>query len=170
MIVANRRPIVTREEYADLWKIRIGETLDKYGRDSEAILPCLEIVQEASGYITAESVKYLAGALNMPAAKIYSVASFYGMLTTRKQGQYVVRLCKSLSCDINSSYSMQQLVEAELGIQHGETTRDGKFTLEVVACLGLCDRAPAMMINDKVYGPLTEANVSEIFKDLKENV
>jgi NADH-quinone oxidoreductase E subunit len=170
MVIANRIPLRSRDDSPDLWKIRIGETLDKYGRDTVAILPCLEIIQEASGYITPKSVKYLAEALNLPAARIYSVASFYGMLTTRKQGKYVVRLCNSLVCDVNSSYSVLQTVESELGIKSGETTPDNNFTLEVVPCLGLCDKAPAMMVNDKIYGFLTEEKVKKIFLDLMEDV
>jgi NADH-quinone oxidoreductase subunit E len=161
--------IVRRKAFSVSWKTQIERTLDQYGRDIKVLLPCLETIQETSGYITPESVTYLRDVLNIPAANIYSVATFYGMLTTRQQGKYVVRLCDSLSCKLNSANSILQVVEDELNIKHGETTEDNRITLEVVACLGLCDKAPAMMINDKIYGPLTKDAVMRIITDLKEN-
>jgi NADH-quinone oxidoreductase subunit E len=161
--------VIRRKALSVSWKTKIDRLLDQHGRDTKALLPCLETIQETSGYITPESVTYLRDVLNIPAANIYSVATFYGMLTTRQQGKYVVRLCDSLSCKLNSADSILQVVEDELNIKHGETTEDNRITLEVVACLGLCDKAPAMMINDKIYGPLTIDGVKHIIADLKEN-
>jgi NADH-quinone oxidoreductase subunit E len=161
--------VIRGKAFSISWKTRVERILDRYGRDIKALLPCLETIQETSGYITPESVTYLRDVLNIPAANIYSVATFYGLLTTRQQGKYVVRLCNSLSCKLNSANSILQVVEDELNIKHGETTEDNRITLEVVACLGLCDKAPAMMINDKIYGPLTKNAVMRIIADLKEN-
>jgi NADH-quinone oxidoreductase E subunit len=169
MIVANKVSTIRKEDLGGSWYTKLEETLDRYGKDKIALLPCLETIQETSGYIPQAAVRYLSAILDIPVSRIYSVASFYSMLTTIKQGKYVVRVCKSLACDLNSSQDLLPVVENELGIKHGETTEDNLFTLEAVACLGLCDRAPAMMINDKIYGPLTEENIKRIFAGLKVN-
>ena len=90
------------------------------------------------------------------------------MLTTRKEGKYLIRMCDSLPCELNAARSILCCVESELGISRGETTPDGLFTLKVVPCLGLCDRAPGMMINQKALGPLTEESVKTILDTLRE--
>ena len=169
MIVRNKMPVLTQENLLDSWKTGIEETLERYGRERAALLPCLKIIQKTSGYITPEAVSYLQEIFNLPASKVYSVASFYGMLTYRRQGKYVIRLCDSVACHINDSRRILDCVERELGIKPGETTPDYQFTLEVVPCLGLCDKAPGMMINENIMGPLTEESVKYIFTDLKEN-
>jgi NADH-quinone oxidoreductase subunit E len=167
MIIANRSPLIGNGVWKNVWKIPLRETLDRRGRNRAALLPSLEIVQETAGYIPPEAVRYLKDALQVPAADIYSVASFYGMLTTRQQGEYVIRVCNSLVCNVNDSPQMIKLVEKELGIHQGETTPDHQFTLEAVACLGLCDISPGMMVNDKIYGHLNEESLREIFSNLK---
>jgi len=89
------------------------------------------------------------------------------MLTTEEQGKYVIRICDSLPCYLNKSDGVLGIIEKELGIEAGETSADRKFTLEVVPCLGLCDKAPAMMVNDRIYGNLTKQSVKKIIAELK---
>lgn len=151
-------------------KTQIDEVFNRYGGKREALLPCLKIVQESSGYITRDAANYLSEIFCIPVTKLSSVASFYGMLTPRRQGKYVVRVCNSLACFINAEDKTLELVERELGIKDGQTTPDHKFTLEVVGCLGLCDQSPAIMINDNIYGHLTKEKIKRIFTDLKINV
>jgi NADH:ubiquinone oxidoreductase subunit E len=169
MIDENKTSVVVKKNESSDWKIRIDEAIDRYGRNREMLLPSLKIVQESSGYITRKAANYLSEIFSIPVAKISSIASFYGMLTPKRQGKYVVRICNSLACFINSEDKLLELIERELGIKDGQTTPDHKFTLEVVACLGLCDQSPAMMINDSIYGHLTREKISSIFNDLKEN-
>ncbi|HCP60548.1 MAG TPA: NADH-quinone oxidoreductase subunit NuoE [Dehalococcoidia bacterium] len=151
----------------DLWEAKVGEVTEQRGKSRTALLPCLEAIQEVSGYIPQEAISYLRETLDVPAVDIYGVISFYGMLTTREQGKYVIRLCNSLPCFLNGSDTLLSAVERETKIKAGETSPDKKFTLEAVACLGLCDEAPAMMINDKTYGNLTEKTVREIIAGLE---
>ena len=150
-----------------LWKAEVDEVIKRRGKSRESLLPCLEVIQEGSGYIPQEAVSYLRESLDVPSIDIYGVITFYGMLTTKEQGKYVIRLCDSLPCHLNKSEEMLKVVEKELGIKAGETSSDKKFTLEVVPCLGLCDKAPAMMINDKIYENLTEETVEKIITELK---
>jgi len=156
------------KEFDITMESQLKPVFSRYGRNRPALLPCLENMQETAGYISPDSVEYLSTTLGIHAADIYGVISFYGMLTTAKQGKYIVRLCNSVSCNINGSQTILELVENELGIKDGETTSDNLFTLEVVACLGLCDRAPAMMINDQVFGHLNAAGVKKILNGIKE--
>ncbi len=149
-----------------VWKTKVDEVLKRSGKSKETLLPCLEVIQEACGYIPQEAITYLRENLDVPSIDIYGVITFYGMLTTKEQGKYVIRICDSLPCYLNKSDGVLGVIEKELGIEAGETSADRQFTLEVVPCLGLCDKAPAMMINDKIYGNLTEQSVKKIIAEL----
>ena len=150
-----------------LWKSKVEDAIKSYGKGKEALLPSLESIQELFGYIPEEAITYLSETLSVPLVDIYGVITFYGMLTTEKQGKYVIRVCNSLPCHINRSSEIIDAFEKELSIKCGETTPDGKFTLEGVACLGLCDKAPAAMINEKIYENLTAEKVKEIISELR---
>ena len=115
----------------------------------------------------ARGISYLRENLDVPSVDIYGVITFYGMLTSKEQGKYVIRLCDSLPCRLNNSEDILKVIEGELGIKAGGTSPDKKFTLEVVPCLGLCDIAPAMMINDKNYGDLNKEAPQKILAGLK---
>jgi NADH-quinone oxidoreductase subunit E len=169
MVVGSKKPAAIKVEPGDCLKSGVTRTFNRYGKARTALLPCLLKAQEMQGYITEEAVNYLNQLFKVPSASIIGLTSFYGMLSTKKQGKYVVRVCNSLPCQLNAAQDLLKAVETELGIKNGDTTDDNLFTLEVVACLGLCDKAPGMMINEKTYGPLTEADVKVIFNNLKEN-
>ena len=150
-----------------LWKAEVDEVIKRRGKSRETLLPCLEAIQEVSGYIPQEAISYLRENLDVPSIDIYGVITFYSMLTTKEQGKHVIRLCNSLPCHLNKSEEMLEVIERELGIKAKGTSSDKKFTLETVACLGLCDKAPAMMINDKIYENLTEETAKKIIVELK---
>jgi len=149
-----------------IWKTKVDEILKKRGKSKEALLPCLEVIQETCSYIPQEAITYLRKKLDVPSIDIYGVITFYGMLTTKEQGKYVIRICDSLPCYLNKSDGVLGVIEKEIGIEAGETSADRKFTLEVVPCLGLCDKAPAMMVNDRIYGNLTKQSVKKIIAEL----
>jgi len=150
-----------------VWGTKVDETMESWGKSKEALLPCLEVIQEACGHIPQEAITYLRENLAVPSIDIYGVITFYGMLTTKEQGKYVIRICDSLPCYLNKSDGVLGVTEKELGIKAGETSADREFTLEVVPCLGLCDKAPAMMINDEIYENLTDGSIKEIIAELK---
>jgi NADH-quinone oxidoreductase subunit E len=149
------------------WQQKVDEVIAQRGKARSSLLPCLEVIQEINGYIPPKQVGYLRETLDMSATDIYGVISFYGMLTIKKQGKYIIRLCDSLPCNINHSENMLEVLEKELGVKSGQTTGDGKFTLELVSCLGLCDQAPAMMVNNSNYGNLTAEKIKQIINELK---
>nr|CBH37508.1 putative Fe-only hydrogenase [uncultured archaeon] len=146
------------------WKADVDEIINDIGKSEAALLQCLEAVQRDVGYITQDAITYLRDELDVPSVEIYGVMTFYGMLTAEQQGKYVIRVCNSLPCYLNGSKMIIETLENELGIKSGETAEDANFTLETVACLGLCDNAPAMIINREIYGNLTEEKVKEIIK------
>jgi NADH-quinone oxidoreductase subunit E len=150
------------------WLEPVEKILTERGENRASLLPCLEGIQKDCGFIPHDSVVYLRDRLLIPSVDIYGVISFYGMLTTTIQGKYVIRLCDSLPCYLNHSENMLQILENELGIKSGETTPDKKFTLEIVPCLGLCDKAPAMMVNENIHGKLTRGKIKTIINSLED--
>jgi len=133
------------------------------------LLSALYAAQKEHGYLNDVAMRQVAQRLGLPLGQIYSTASFYTLLHTEPIGRYVVQVCRGLSCYLNNGAErMADYVTAKLGIQPGETTADGRFTLETVECLAACDLAPVMRINDQLYGNLTPDKVDAILKRLME--
>ena len=102
--------------------------------------------------------------LSIPTSQVYGVATFYSLLSTRPKGKHIIRVCESAPCHVMGSESVLRAVKDELGIDLGETTPDGLFTLESTSCLGICSVGPAMMVNDRVFGNLTREKVRLILR------
>ncbi len=149
-------------------KEELEKILKEHNFEKEALIPCLHAVQEKCGRLSEETTSFLAEGLKLPRVEVYSTASFYSMFTFEATGKYVIRVCESLPCYLKGSKQILETLSAELNIKPGETTEDKKFTIESVSCLGLCDKAPAMMINDEIYGNLTPEKVKEIILELKK--
>lgn len=146
---------------------KFEEVLAEFGEGRQALLPCLKAAQKEYGSVPREVVSFLSERLAVAPLDIYGVISFYGMLSTRDQGKYAVRVCSSLPCHLNRAESLVHVLAEELGIKPGETTADKLFSLDVVGCLGLCDRAPAMLVNDQIHGPLTPSEARALVMELK---
>jgi len=119
-------------------------------------------------YITEDKLKLIAQETGLSYSEVYGVATFYSLFSLKPQGEYVIRVCNSGPCHLMGSKSIFDVLEKELKIKIGETTAYGRFTLEEVSCLGICNEAPAMMINEKVYGSLTPQKIREILIGLKK--
>ncbi|MCK8824639.1 NADH-quinone oxidoreductase subunit NuoE family protein [Fuchsiella alkaliacetigena] len=130
-----------------------------------SFLERLHNLQDTYGYIPEKEIVSLAEEYDVPKAKIFGVISFYSMLYTEPTGKFIVRVCDSLSCYLNESDDLVRAVKDYLGIGHGETTEDKRFTLEVVECLGYCGEGPVMMINDKVYTYVSEKKALNILSN-----
>lgn len=115
-------------------------------------------------YIPEEAIKEIAHYLQVTPSEVYGVVSFYSMFSTEPRGKYIIRVCGSAPCFVMGSTVIIDSLEKILGIKAGETTDDHLFTLEVSSCLGICDGAPAMMINDEVYTDLTVEKIKEIIE------
>ncbi|MFC1865028.1 NADH-quinone oxidoreductase subunit NuoE [Chloroflexota bacterium] len=146
---------------------KIREGIITPGKDQKELLVLLEETQNKFGYLSEELMTELANSMNMSLSDVYGVATFYSFLSTKPQGRNVIRICKSLPCLLRDSEMIIKSVEQELGINPGQTTRDGRFSFELTNCIGACDRAPAMLINNDVHGDLTAEKISQILKTYK---
>lgn len=126
------------------------------------ILVALENAQAENGHITPEFMTRLAGSLDVPVSDVYGVASFYSFLSTRPLGRNVIRVCKSLPCHIKDGQEIIDTISKQLGIKPGKTTEDKRFSFELTNCIGLCDGAPAMLINHDIHTQLTPDKIPDI--------
>jgi len=145
----------------------IRECIRGFGREQGELIPILHAVQGRYGYLTAEAMEEVADWLNIPASEVYGTATFYTLFATKPLGRHVIRLCDSPPCHIEGSVRIREALEADLGVSEGETTDDGLFTLEVISCFGLCGVAPAVMIDEDVYGNLTPEMMPAILAKYK---
>ncbi|MGA2109606.1 MAG: NAD(P)H-dependent oxidoreductase subunit E [Syntrophorhabdales bacterium] len=134
----------------------------------EKLLNLLEERQRTDGSLSEASLSGIAGDLNLPLSEVYGVASFYAFLSTKPQGKNVIRICKSLPCYLKNAPMIMESVSQNIGIKPGQTTADGRFSFELTNCIGACDEAPAMLINDKVHGSLTPGKIADILKSYRE--
>jgi NADH-quinone oxidoreductase subunit E len=130
----------------------------------DSLLALLSEEQRNRGFVSEESIVFMAQALGISVAEVYGVVTFYAFLSVKPQGRHVVRVCKSVPCHLKQSEMVASWIGSQLEITPGQTTPDGRFSFERVNCIGACDRAPAMLIDDVVYGDLTQASVAEILK------
>ena len=119
------------------------------------VLSLLKEAQHKGGYLSAEQASEIARELEIPVGHIYGLATFYGFLSTRPMGRNIIRICRSVPCYLKGVDTVVKTIEDTLGIKPGEITSDGRFSLHWVNCLGVCDHAPAMMVNDQVHVDLT---------------
>lgn len=131
---------------------------------NENVLVRLKEVQDKLGYIPEESIKELAQSSSVPVSQVYGVATFYSFLTVKPKGRNIIRICQSEPCHIKDYQIVITALEDALGVDPGETTADGRFTLEFTNCIGACDMAPAMLINYDLHGNLTPEKIPQILQ------
>ncbi len=136
-------------------------------RSPGELLLALKEVQAKTGYVSEQAMVELASSFGIPLHDVYGVASFYSFLTTRPVGRNVIKVCKSLPCYLKNYQSIVEAIEREIGIKPGETTSDGRFSFELVNCIGLCDQAPAILINDDPHVNLTPGKIAKILEGYK---
>lgn len=134
------------------------------GRLENNLLVMLDRTRDVYGHIPDDALRSLADELGIPLVEVYAAATFYRRLPLRASGKHVIRICKSVPCYLKHNRPVIEAIKSELGISPGETSRDGLFSLESVNCIGACDRAPAMMIDDHVFGNLTPESVTGILE------
>jgi NADH-quinone oxidoreductase subunit E len=127
----------------------------------------LQAVQEQEGYISRESICEISDYMGLPEAKIFGVATFYNQFRLSAPGKYQVQICRGTACHVKGSFNLLEALQRELGIEAGATTRDGLFSLEVVACLGACSIAPVMTVNGEFYGRLDKKRVEKTIRELR---
>ena len=145
----------------------VVKIIEKCGRAETNLIPILHELQRSMGYISTEAMETIAAELGIPVGRVHGTATFYSLFYLKPHGKNVIRLCDSPPCHIEGSKAIRDAVTKAIGIQPGETTEDGNFTFEVVSCMGLCGVAPAMMINDDVYGNLTPESTVDIINNYR---
>jgi NADH-quinone oxidoreductase E subunit len=150
-------------------RARFDEILTRYPPDRKrsAVLPALYLVQHQQGYVTANAMRYVAGLLEISAADVEDVVSYYTMFYTKPVGRFVLSVCRTLSCALNGAERVTEEICARLGIKPGETDTTGTFTLIEVECLGACDRAPVVMVNDAWQENQRPEEVGRLLDDLR---
>jgi NADH-quinone oxidoreductase subunit E len=147
---------------------RIGAVAAQYPQRRSALLPALHIAQNELGWISRQAMEEVAEALGLDPDQVEEVASFYTMYYTEPVGTYVLEVCKTLPCSILGADEIIAYISQKLGIQPGETTPDGKFTLFRVECLAACHRAPVMQVNHRYYQDLTPERVDELIESARQ--
>lgn len=143
--------------------------LSKYPDKRSAVMPLLYIAQEEYGHLTREAMDEVAAILELEPTHVYSIVGFYTMYFDQPKGEYLLQVCNDLPCALRGADGFTQAVADHLGIEIGQTTDDGLFTLQNVMCIAACDKAPAMQINFKYYEDLDEEKVKRILDDLRHS-
>ena len=148
---------------------RFEEIVRRYPPEQRrsAVLPALYLVQDQQGYITAHSMRYVAELLGITPADVEDVVSYYTMFFTKPVGKFVLSVCRTLSCALNGAERVTEEIRGALGINAGETDKSGTFTLLEVECLGACDRAPVIMVNDAWQELQRPEDVKRLLDDLR---
>ena len=138
------------------------------GAKRDALIPILQEVQKASGYLSRDAIRKIADHLHLPDSKIYGVATFYNQFRFEPKGRYHIQVCRGTACHVKGSAAVLEAIQQELGVDAGQTTRDRLFSIEVVACIGACGLAPVISINGEFYAGVTTKRVRAIIEEYRE--
>ena len=141
--------------------------IQQHKDDKGALMPVMQKAQELFGYLSLEIQSVIAEALNVSVAEVYGVATFYAQFSLEPKGAYVIGVCTGTACYVKGAQAVLEKVESELNIPTGQTTKDGKFTIQATRCLGCCGLAPVMTINEDVYGRLKPEDIPGILAKYK---
>lgn len=147
---------------------QVHAVIDKYRGRKWGLIPLLQEVQDAVGYIPPASIEPIARAMNMFSTQVQGVITFYAGFSLKPKGRYVLRVCRGTACHVKGSRSILRMMKKELSLEEGETSPDYQFTLETVACLGACFLAPTLMVNKNYYGKLTPPKVTSILDQYRK--
>lgn len=143
---------------------KIESILSKYTRKRDELIPILQEVQKEFGYISPESAKEISRYLRITENQIYGVSSFYAQFRFTPPGRHSIRVCLGTACHVRGGATLLEMLERELEITCGETTEDGRFDLERVACLGCCALSPVVRINNDIFSRMTVNKLTELLK------
>jgi len=143
---------------------RVNELVTEYSGQKWALIPLLQEIQNEFGYIPLQSVPIIARSLGLFPSQVQGVISFYTQLYTQPRGKNVVRVCRGTACHVRGGKTILKLVKQRLDLEEGETTPDMAYTLETVACIGVCALAPNIVVADRVHGRMNPKKVEQLFK------
>ncbi|HNW82197.1 MAG TPA: NAD(P)H-dependent oxidoreductase subunit E [bacterium] len=145
----------------------IERSVKDHGAGRENLLPVLRDVNDEFGYVSGSALIEISRVMDISIGEIHGVATFYSFINVENKGSYVIRLCKTISCDMKGKEKIEKTLERELGIKFGETSSDGLFRLEYSNCMGMCDKGPAMLVNNKLFDSLTPESVLDIVSEYR---
>jgi len=140
----------------------LEKVFERYAGTEGSLIPILQEVQEIYGYLPGEVLQKIAGRLGIPFSRVYGVVTFYTQFHMQPRGKNIIRVCQGTACHVRGVARILEAIKDKLGVKENETTEDGRFTLETVACLGSCGLAPVIMINEETYGRLTPEKIPAI--------
>lgn len=146
----------------------MDDILGQYAATEGSLITILQKAQDIYGYLPWDVICHIARSIGKTPAHVLGVATFYTQFRFKPVGKHLIMLCKGTACHVNGANLIATAITEELGIEDGETTEDGLFSLKYVACLGCCSLSPVMMINEETYGRLTPAKVREILRGISE--
>lgn len=146
----------------------LDEFINKVPNNQSSLIEVLHKSQEIFGYLSEEVQSYVAYRLNVPVTKVYGVVTFYSYFTTKPRGKYVINICMGTACFVKGANLILEEFERKLNIKAGETTENGKFTIEVLRCVGACGLAPVVTVNDKVYGHFKKEDVKKLLESYSD--
>lgn len=145
----------------------LAAILDRHRGQRDALITVLEEIQDHYGYLPRLALQHAARQLHIPLSRVYGVATFYNLFRLHAPGRYQVRVCRGTACHVNNSAAILAYLKERLGIDVDETTPDGLFTLQTVACVGACSLAPVVVVNDRTYGRMTPQRAWEALAELR---
>ena len=146
---------------------KVMEIIEKNGANPARLIPILQEIQDEYRYLPEEILTYIATSLGISPASVFGVATFYSLFTMKPKGKYIIRICDGTACHVKGSMNLYEALRNKLTLKEvADSTPDMLFTLETVNCLGACGLAPAMVINDEVFGQLTPERVDSIIDDI----
>ena len=140
----------------------VRQVIERHGATRDELIPILNEVNQILGYLPAEALQLVAAEIKVPQSQLFSVASFYHMLSTKPRGRHVIQFCESAPCHVVGGRKVFQALQNELGLASGETSEDGKWTILTTSCLGVCAVGPVLIVDNDIYGNVTPAQVPEI--------
>jgi len=147
---------------------RISEIVAEYSQQKWPLIPLVQKIQTEFGYIPPQSIPIIAEALGLFTSQVQGVISFYEQLYTEPRGKRIIRVCRGTACHVRGGKTILKLVKQRLGIEEGQTTPDWEYTLETVACIGVCALAPNAVVSNQVYSHMNPKKVEQLFKKDEE--
>ena len=146
-------------------KEKVSQVLEKYQRDKSALIDILHDTQSAIGYLPKEALEEIHAGLDVPLSRVYSVATFFKAFSLAPRGRHIINVCMGTACHVRGANKVLEEMEKELGIKTGDNTKDLRFTLETVNCVGACALGPMVIIGEDYHGEMTPDKVSEVLKN-----
>ncbi|HNZ11828.1 MAG: NADP-reducing hydrogenase subunit HndA [Deltaproteobacteria bacterium ADurb.Bin151] len=147
-------------------KQKTKQIIKKHKSNKSALIAVLQDIQEAFNYLPKEALKTASNMMKVPMSRVYEAATFYTAFSLKPRGKHIVKICKGTACHVRGAAILQDRFETTLGIKPGETTKDGKFSLETVNCVGACALGPVVVINTDYHGQVTINKVDKIIKKI----